>query len=77
MSQALTQYHALYESMRSRRIRPVVPKGLDMVASRAGVAVANRRTGPAFLHLQAQRTAALGTEMHNMSEAALDTYRSR
>jgi preprotein translocase subunit SecA len=72
MSQILTQYHALYESMRSRRIRPVVPKGLDMVASRAGVAVANRKTGPTFLHRQAQRTAALGPEMRNMSEAALD-----
>ena len=72
MSQVLTQYHALYESMRSRRVRPVVPKGLDMVASRAGVAVANRRTGPAFLRKQAEAAAGLGAEMRGMSEAALD-----
>src|SRR5438045_226544 len=72
MSQVLTQYHALYESMRSRRIRPVVPKGLDMVASRAGMAVRHRRTGPAFLVRQSEKAAALAGEMHNMSEAALD-----
>jgi preprotein translocase subunit SecA len=72
MSHALTQYHALYESMRSRRLRPVVPKGLDMVASRAGMAVRHRRTGPAFLLRQAEKAAALSGEMHNMSEAALD-----
>jgi preprotein translocase subunit SecA len=72
MSQALTQYHALYESMRSRRVRPVVPKGLDMAASRAGMMVRHRRTGPAFLLRQSEKAAALAPEMHGMSEAALD-----
>jgi preprotein translocase subunit SecA len=58
--------------MRSRRLRPVVPKGLDMVASRAGMMVRHRRTGLAFLARQAERTDALTREMHNMSDAALD-----
>jgi preprotein translocase subunit SecA len=58
--------------MRSRRVRPVVPKGLDMVASRAGMMVRHRRTGPSFLDRQSAKAAGLSGEMHHMSEAALD-----
>jgi preprotein translocase subunit SecA len=74
MSQILTQYHALYESMRSRRARPVVSQGLDKVASRAGVAMKNRRTGPSFLERQAGRAAGLAPQMRSMSEAALNEH---
>src|SRR4051812_16847518 len=77
MSQVLTHYHALHESMRSRRMRPEVPKGLDMLASRAGMTVRHRKTGPAFLWRQAQRTAEMTPNVRNMSEAALDDHISR
>jgi len=77
MTQALTQYAALYDSMRSRRLRPVVSKGLDNLAARAGMSVRHRRTGMAFLRREAQLTDALRADTRNMSEAALDDLISR
>jgi preprotein translocase subunit SecA len=72
MALTLTQYHALYESYRSRRVRPVLPKGADVLASRLSTAVRHRRTNAAYLWDQAQRTAALSPEFRGMSEAVLD-----
>ncbi len=74
MSQALTHYHALYESLRSRRMRPEVPRGLDMLASRAVTAVKHRRTGKDFLWEQARQTAALSPTVRSMSDAVLDDH---
>ena len=74
MTQALTQYHSLYESLRSRRIRPEIPRGLDMLASRAGTAVRHRRTGRNYLWEQAQKTADLSPQMRQMSDGVLDQY---
>lgn len=72
MSQALTQYHALYESVRSRRVRPVIPRGLDLVAARAGMMLRHARTRRAFLGVQARAADAHAHELHSYSEAALD-----
>jgi len=73
----LTQYHTLYESLRSRRLRPVVPKGLDLVASRVGTVVRHSRHRLGSLQDQARRTDALASEMRNSSEAALDDLIAR
>ena len=42
MSQVITQYTSLYESLRSRRLRPELPKGLDMAASRVRTFLGHR-----------------------------------
>jgi len=76
MTQALTQYHSLYESLRSRRMRPEIPQGLDMLASRAGTAVRHRRTGKAYLWSQAEQTAALSPQMRQMSDGVLSQHLS-
>ncbi len=70
--QTLTQYHVLYESLRSRRQRPVVYKGVDRVASRLGVIIRNRRTASGFLDAEASRVESLSPEIRNFSEGALD-----
>jgi len=77
VTQALTGYAALYESLRSRRRRPPALKGLDRLAGRAGLAVRSRRTGPAFLAAEAALAAGLSGEFRGMSEAALDDQVSR
>ena len=40
MAQALTRYQVLYESMTSRRRRPTLPRGLDVLATIAKTACA-------------------------------------
>lgn len=77
MSQVLTHYHTLYESLRSRRLRPVMPKGLDMAASRVGTWVKSYATRIGALRTQAQAVDAISPEVRNMSEAALDDYIAR
>jgi len=72
MSNSLTAYHVLYESLRSRRQRPIVYKGADRFASRMGVILKNRRTARGFLDSEAHKIGALAAEIHNHSEAALD-----
>jgi preprotein translocase subunit SecA len=72
MSQALTHYNSLYESLRSRRARPELPKGVDMLASRLGTMVQHRATNLAALRRQAEATDRLSPELRSMSEAALD-----
>lgn len=69
---ALTQYAALYESLKSRRLRPTLPKGLDKLAARArmwGASVATRRSR---LTEDSRACEAMGQEFRSMSEAALD-----
>ncbi|MFZ4574021.1 MAG: hypothetical protein ACOYN0_06465 [Phycisphaerales bacterium] len=72
MSQALTKYHVLFESLRSRRSRPVVYKGIDRLASRVGVLIRHRRNSLPFLKRQALLVVAQGTELRSFSEGALD-----
>jgi len=72
MSQALTRYHALYESLRSRRARPRVDTGADRVAGRAIMRLRNRRFSLAFLREEARAIDSLAPEVRATSEAALD-----
>lgn len=72
MSQSLTQYHVLFESMRSRRRKPVVYKGADRIASRVGVMIRNRATALPFLLKNAERIASFATELRSCSEGVLD-----
>lgn len=72
MTHALTQYEVLYESLRSRRLRPVVPKGLDSVASRLRTAITHRKANLDYLRRESETAAALSTEFHSMSNAVLD-----
>lgn len=72
MSQSLTRYQVLYESMTSRRRRPVLPTGLDVLASVAKVRITNARIGLGWLRRQAEMIDAMAGEMRNFSTAALD-----
>ena len=72
MSQALTRYHALFESLRSRRARPQVDTGADRIAGRAIMRLKNRRFSIGYLREEAAAVDALAREMHDTSEAALD-----
>jgi preprotein translocase subunit SecA len=69
---ALTRYHALWESVRSRRTRPHVALGLDKLSTRLSARIRNRRTAIGFLHAEARRIDAMAPEFRNHSEAALD-----
>src|SRR5438876_644213 len=59
MSQAATRYHALYESLRSRRRRSEVPQGLDRYAAQAILKARSRKVTKAWLRSQAQLVGAL------------------
>ncbi len=72
MTQSLTRYTALYESLRSRRARPRVDTGADRLAGRALMRLRNRRFSLAFLRDEARAIDALGREFRDTSEAALD-----
>lgn len=72
MSQSLTQYHVLFESMRSRRVKPVVYKGADRIASRLGVTLRNRSTALPFLQRHARLVMEFAPEFRSFSEGALD-----
>ncbi|MBC7833619.1 MAG: hypothetical protein H7Y88_00780 [Phycisphaerales bacterium] len=72
MTQAVTRYEALYESVRSRRRRPEAHRGLDAIAARAGMRVRNRRVSISWLRTQAEQVDVLAPSFRNHSEAALD-----
>lgn len=72
MSQSLTRYQVLYESMTSRRRRPVLPTGLDVVASVAKVRATSARINGRWLRKQAELIDGMSAEMHHFSTAALD-----
>ncbi len=71
LSQALTRYHALYESLRSRRRRPPTHKGLDRVAAHVRMKVRHARVTLAWLRSQAQQVDTMAPELRNHSDAAL------
>lgn len=72
MSHVVTQYAVLYDSLRSRRARPVIHKGLDLLANRARMGFAHAKTRGTYLLDQAQKTDLLAREYRHMSEGALD-----
>lgn len=72
MTQALTQYQALYASYRSRRVKPAAWKGLDKVAALAGMSVRFARTRIPALWEQVHQIDAMAPELRHFSEAALD-----
>jgi preprotein translocase subunit SecA len=71
MTHALTRYHALYESLRTRRRRPLQPKGLDVVASRARVMIKHARESLGWLRTQAELTDRQAKDLRTHSDAAL------
>jgi preprotein translocase subunit SecA len=74
MTQALTKYHALFESIRSRRRRPMDLRGIDRVAQRVGVRIRNAKVTLAWLRREAEGVDALGKEMRACSEGVLDQH---
>jgi preprotein translocase subunit SecA len=77
MSQALTRYHALFESIRSRRRRPDDLRGLDALARRAGVRIRAARVNLAWLRREAQEIDKLAPEFRSSSDGVLDEYIER
>ncbi len=72
MTQALTRYTALFESVRSRRRRAEVPRGLDRVAAGVALRIASRKVRLAWLRQQAELIDAAHDEARNYSDAVLD-----
>jgi preprotein translocase subunit SecA len=72
MSQAVTRYHALHQSLVSRRTKPELPKGLDLIAGRTFMKFRHRRISLAFLRREAEATDALAPRVRSMSEGVLD-----
>ncbi len=72
MTQALTRYQVLWESMASRRRRPRLLRGLDVLAEVARVRVRHGSITRAWLRRQAELTDALAPELRAHSDAALD-----
>ncbi len=72
MSQALSKYNALYESMRSRRRRPELPKGLDRKWAHASLRLRHRKEKVSWLRQQAELIDAMSASIRGHSEAALD-----
>jgi preprotein translocase subunit SecA len=71
MAQALTQYTVLYESLRSRRTKPIVPTGLDRAIGLARVRLGGLRQGKQYLLSQAEQACLLTPEYRSTSDAAL------
>lgn len=69
---SVSRYHALYESLRTRRRKPEDPKGLDMVATYARMKFRNRRVTLSWLRAQAQQVDALAPDLRTHSDAALN-----
>ncbi|MBL8963673.1 MAG: hypothetical protein KF787_05695 [Phycisphaeraceae bacterium] len=71
---SLSRYHALYESIRSRQIRPEVHKGLDKVVGRAIMRFKMRGVTRSWLRTQAERVDLMAPELRSVSA---DSLRSR
>ncbi len=72
MSQSITRYHALYESIRSRSRTPELPKGLDKASARVALKFKHRKARLAWLRVQAHKIDELRSEFRNHTERALD-----
>ncbi len=72
MSQAVTRYHALFESIRSRRRRPPNFRGLDLLASHVAMKLRHRKAKLAWLRTEAHRVDELAKDLKTHSDAALN-----
>jgi preprotein translocase subunit SecA len=72
MSSTVTRYHALFESLRSRRRRPENPKGLDVLAALTRMKLRTRGVTLGWLRAEAELIDALAPDIRNHSEAALN-----
>jgi len=72
VSQALTKYHALYCSIRSRARREHTPTGLDRIAATLNLRWRSRGITLTFLRQQAELIDALAPTLTNLGEKALD-----
>lgn len=70
-SSSVTRYHALFESVRTRRRRPEQPTGLDLISARVRTAVAARKVNTAWLRREAEAVDRLATDLRSHSDAAL------
>lgn len=77
MPQALTRYSALYDSITSRRRRSELPRGLDKLAARAGLAVRNMKISLSWLESQAKQIDALAPSIRSHTDAALNDLIAR
>jgi preprotein translocase subunit SecA len=68
----ITNYAALYESLRTRRLRPIAPKNLDTVAVRARVTLDRVRLRTKDLFERAQAIADRNKQTRSMSDAVLN-----
>ncbi|HMN42395.1 MAG TPA: hypothetical protein PKE29_16255 [Phycisphaerales bacterium] len=68
----VTRYHALFESLRSRRRRPENPKGLDILASMLRMKVRTGHVSLKWLRSEAEAVDLLSPDLRNHSDAALD-----
>lgn len=74
MSQALTRYQALYQSVRSRRRRPRELTGVDKFVSTLQMRARTRRITAEFLRDQAQQADTLAPQLRAMSESSFSTH---
>ena len=72
MSHALTQYNVLFDSLRSRRRRPELHRGLDSVVARGVMRFRQRRISDRWLGQQADLIDAMTPQIKTHSEAVLD-----
>ncbi|MCC6677132.1 MAG: hypothetical protein IT436_08305 [Phycisphaerales bacterium] len=77
MTQALSRYHALFESLKSRRRKPELSKGVDSVVGRGLMKLRHSRISLAWLRSQAEQIDALAHETRNCSEGVLDEHLQR
>ena len=68
---SVTRYHALFESLRTRRRRPEVLRGLDAMAAQAGMKIRQSRVSIATLGAEAERVDELAPDLRSHSDAAL------
>lgn len=68
----MTRYHALFESVRSRRRRPETHKGLDSLAAQGLVRLKNRKVTLSWLRRQAEMVEQIGAGLKHHSDAALN-----
>jgi len=74
VSQAVTRYHALYESIRTRRRRPPTYTGLDSLVSHAGMKLRHRGVSVGFLRREAEAIDKLAPTLRNYSDQVLNEH---
>lgn len=72
MTQTLSRYHALFESLKSRRRKPEFSKGVDSIVGRELMRLRHRRISIPWLRDQAEQIDLLEPEVRNFSDGVLD-----